>query len=212
MDELVIEGGVPLRGTVTPSGNKNAAFPLIAAALLTDEPVRLHNLPDIADIRTMLALVEGLGVEVDRHDAHTVTLRARRITTTTPDPTLMKRVRGGLVLMGPLLTREGEARVAHSGGDQIGRRRIDTHVLGLQALGATVEEGPDLVLRGERLRGADILLDEASVTATENVVLAAALAAEGRTIIRSVDQIDRGYENLDAKLQALGARIQRVRF
>ena len=90
MDELVIDGGVPLRGTVTPSGNKNAAFPLIAASLLTDEPVRLHNLPDIADIRTMLALVEGLGVEVDRHDAHTVTLRARRITTTTPDHALMK--------------------------------------------------------------------------------------------------------------------------
>jgi len=184
MDELVIDGGVPLRGTVTPSGNKNAAFPLIAAALLTDEPVRLHNLPDIADIRTMLELVEGLGVDVDRHDAHTVTLRARRITTTKPDPEMLKRVRGGLVLMGPLLAREGEARVGHSGGDQIGRRRIDTHILGLQALGAQLQQQPDLVLRGRPLRGADILLDEASVTATENVVLAAAIA-EGTTIVRN---------------------------
>ncbi len=96
MDEFVIEGGVPLKGTVTPSGNKNAAFPLIAAALLTDEPVRLKNLPDIADVRTMLGLVEQLGVEVDRHDPHTVTLRARRITATAPDADLLRRVRGGL--------------------------------------------------------------------------------------------------------------------
>ena len=176
MDEFVIDGRAPLRGTVTPSGNKNAAFPLIAAALLTDEPVRLHNLPDIADVRTMLTLVERLGVDVDRHDPHTVTLRARRITTTTPDPELMKQARGGVVLIGPLLAREGEARMSHSGGDQIGRRRIDTHVLGLQALGASLEQDGQLVLRGRPLRGADILLDEASVTATENVVLAAALA------------------------------------
>ncbi len=184
MDEFVIDGGVPLRGTVTPSGNKNAAFPLIAAALLTDEPVRLYNLPDIADVRTMLELVERLGVEVDRHDPHTVSLRARRITTTTPDPALLRRVRGGLVLMGPLLAREGEARVERSGGDQIGRRRIDTHVLGLQALGAVMHQDDGLVLRGRPLRGADILLDEASVTATENVVLAATLA-EGTTVLRN---------------------------
>ena len=208
MDELVIDGGVPLRGTVTPSGNKNAAFPLIAAALLTDEPVRLHNLPDIADIRTMLALVEGLGVEVDRHDAHTVTLRARRISTTTPDPALLKRVRGGLVLMGPLLAREGEARVGHSGGDQIGRRRIDTHVLGLQALGARLEQQADLVLRGRPLRGADILLDEASVTATENV-LAAATLAEGTTVIRNAAS-EPHVQDLCRLLIAMGARIEGV--
>jgi UDP-N-acetylglucosamine 1-carboxyvinyltransferase len=208
MDELIIDGGVPLRGTVTPSGNKNAAFPLIAAALLTDEPVRLHNLPDIADIRTMLALVEGIGVEVNRHDAHTVTLRARRIMTTTPDPELLKRVRGGLVLMGPLLAREGEARVGHSGGDQIGRRRIDTHVLGLQALGATMQQQPDLVLRGRPLRGADILLDEASVTATENVVLAASLA-EGTTIIRNA-ACEPHVQETCALLVAMGARIDGI--
>src|SRR5438034_11281900 len=133
MDEFVIDGGVPLRGTVTPSGNKNAAFPLIAAALLTDEPVRLYNLPDIADVRTMLALVERLGVEVDRHDPHTVSLRARRITTTTPDPALLRRVPGGLGLMGPLLAREGEARGERSGGAQIGRRPIGAPALRLPA-------------------------------------------------------------------------------
>src|SRR5437867_12138694 len=109
MDEFVIDGGVPLRGTITPSGNKNAAFPLIAAALLTDEPVRLYNLPDIADVRTMLALVERLGVEVDRHDPHTVSLRARRITTTTPDPALLRRVSRRPVLISPPQARGGGA-------------------------------------------------------------------------------------------------------
>src|SRR5438552_2899793 len=208
MDEFVIDGGVPLRGTVTPSGNKNAAFPLIAAALLTDEPVRLYNLPDIADVRTMLALVERLGVEVDRHDPHTVSLRARRITTTTPDPALLRRVRGGLVLMGPLLAREGEARVERSGGDQIGRRRIDTHVLGLQALGAVMRQDDGLVLRGRPLRGADILLDEASVTATENVVLAATLA-EGTTVLRNAACEPHVQETCQL-LTAMGARIDGI--
>jgi UDP-N-acetylglucosamine 1-carboxyvinyltransferase len=208
MDEFHIEGRAPLKGAVTPSGNKNAAFPLVAAALLTDEPVRLHNLPDIADVRTMLALVERLGVEVDRHDAHTVTLRARRITTTAPDAELLRRVRGGLVLMGPLLAREGEARVGHSGGDQIGRRRIDTHGLGLRALGAALESDGQVVLRGRRLRGADILLDEASVTATENVVLAAVLA-DGTTVLRNAACEPHVQETCQL-LTAMGARIEGI--
>jgi len=206
MDEFVIEGKAPLRGTVTPGGNKNAAFPLIAAALLTDEPVRLRNLPDIADVRTMLRLVEGLGVEVERHDPHTATLHARRITTTAPDAELLRHVRGGLVLTGPLLAREGEARFGHTGGDQIGRRRIDTHVLGLQALGARADFEPDLVLRGRPLRGADILLDEASVTATENVLLAAALA-EGTTVLRNAACEPHVQETCQL-LAAMGARIE----
>jgi UDP-N-acetylglucosamine 1-carboxyvinyltransferase len=176
--------------------------------LLTDEPVRLHNLPDIADVRTMLALVERLGVEVDRHDAHTVTLRARRITTTAPDAELLRRVRGGLVLMGPLLAREGEARVGHSGGDQIGRRRIDTHVLGLRALGAALESDGQVVLRGRRLRGADVLLDEASVTATENVVLAAVLA-DGTTVLRNAACEPHVQETCQL-LTAMGARIEGI--
>ncbi|HMH52852.1 MAG TPA: UDP-N-acetylglucosamine 1-carboxyvinyltransferase [Candidatus Acidoferrum sp.] len=208
MDEFVIEGKARLQGTVTPSGNKNAAFPLISAALLTDEPVRLRNLPDITDVRTMLSLVEGLGVDVHRHDGHTVTLRAGRITTTAPDAALLGRVRGGLVLTGPLLAREGEARLAHAGGDQIGRRRIDTHVFGLQALGARVELDEQLVLRGRPLRGADILLDEASVTATENVVLAAALA-EGTTVLRNA-ACEPHVQETCQMLTAMGARIDGV--
>ncbi len=119
MDELVIEGGARLHGSLTPSGNKNAAFPLIAAALLTDQPLTLRNVPDISDVRTMLQAVEGLGVEVARHDRHTLTLHARALRSTEPDPALLRRLRGALVLMGPLLAREGRARFGASGGDQI---------------------------------------------------------------------------------------------
>jgi UDP-N-acetylglucosamine 1-carboxyvinyltransferase len=208
MDELVIDGGVPLSGVVTASGNKNAAFPLIAAALLTDQPVTLRNMPNISDVGAMLQIMEGLGVEIDRPEPHTVVLRARSLRSTAPDPALLRRIRGALVLMGPLLARAGQARFGSSGGDQIGRRRVDTHVLGLQALGVVVEEGPDLVLRAERLRGADILLDEASVTATENVVSAAVLA-DGTTIIRNAAS-EPHVQDLCRLLVAMGARIEGI--
>ena len=208
MDELVIEGGARLHGALTPSGNKNAAFPLIAAALLTDQPVTLRNVPDISDVRTMLQAVEGLGVEVGRHDRHTITLQARALRSAAPDPALVRRIRGALVLMGPLLAREGQVRFGASGGDQIGRRRIDSHVLGLQALGASMDDGPDVVLRAERLRGADLLLDEASVTATENVVAAATLA-EGTTIIRNAASEPHVQDHCRLLVQ-MGARIEGV--
>ena len=208
MDELVIEGGVQLRGALTPSGNKNAAFPLIGAALLTDQPVTLRNVPDISDVRTMLEAVEGLGVEVARRDRHTITLHARTLRSTAPDPALLRRVRGALVLLGPLLARERQVRFGVSGGDQIGRRRIDSHVLGLQALGAVMDDGADLMLQAERLRGADILLDEASVTATENV-LAAATLAEGTTIIRNAAS-EPHVQDQCRLLGQMGARIEGV--
>jgi UDP-N-acetylglucosamine 1-carboxyvinyltransferase len=208
MDELVIDGGVKLSGAVTVSGNKNAAFPLIAAALLTDQPVTLRNVPDISDVTMMLQIMEGLGVEIDRAEPHTVTLRARTLRSSAPDPALLRRIRGALVLMGPLLAREGQVRFGSSGGDQIGRRRIDTHVLGLQALGATVDDGADLVLRARRLTGHDILLDEASVTATENV-LSAAVLAEGTTIIRNAAS-EPHVQDLCRLLIAMGARIDGV--
>ena len=208
MDELVIEGGVRLRGSLTPSGNKNAAFPLIAAAVLTDQPVTLRNVPDISDVRTMLGAVEGLGVEVTRHDRHAITLHARTLRSTAPDPELVRRIRGALVLMGPLLAREGRVGFGASGGDQIGRRRIDSHVLGLQALGARLGDGGDVALRAERLRGADILLDEASVTATENVV-AAAVLAEGTTIIRNAASEPHVQDHCRL-LVRMGARIEGI--
>jgi UDP-N-acetylglucosamine 1-carboxyvinyltransferase len=208
MDEFVIEGGTVLRGEVTPSGNKNAAFPLIAATLLTDRPVLLRNLPDIEDVRTMLQIVEGLGVRVTRHDAHAITIQAGEISTDTPDPRLLRRIRGALVLIGPLLARLGRVRVGRFGGDQIGRRRIDTHVTGLQELGVKAEHGADLVLSTTGLSGEDLLLEEASVTATENIVLAAALA-RGTTVIRNAAS-EPHVQQLCELLNAMGARVEGI--
>jgi UDP-N-acetylglucosamine 1-carboxyvinyltransferase len=190
---------------VTPSGNKNAAFPLIAAALLTDQPVVLRNLPDIEDVRTMLQIVEGLGVRVARQGAHAVTIQAAEISTDTPEPRLLRRIRGALVLIGPLLARRGSVRVGRFGGDQIGRRRIDTHVTGLEELGVKAGHGADLVLRTDGLFGRDLLLEEASVTATENVVLAAVLA-RGTTVIRNAAS-EPHVQQLCELLNVMGARI-----
>ena len=208
MEKFVIEGRHPLKGTVVPSGNKNAAFPLISAALLTDEPVTLYNLPAIGDVQTMLAIVEDLGVEVTRHDDHTATLRAGSLRKTVPDPTLFGHIRGALVLMGSMLAREGRIDLPRPGGDQIGRRRIDTHLLALRQLGAKVTHDDRLSLAADRLRGTDMLLDEASVTATENAVLAAA-TAEGTTIIRNAAS-EPHVQDLCHLLNRMGARIEGI--
>ena len=209
MAEFLIEGRARTKGRVRPGGNKNAAFPLLAAALLTAAPVTLRNLPDIDDVRTMLRMMEGMGITVDRADRHTVTVRAGRLQSTRPDPELLKKIRGALVLMGALLAREGHAEIGHSGGDQIGRRRVDTHVLGLSALGAEVRsEGGVLHLAARRLRGADILLDEASVTGTENVILAA-VQAEGATVLRNAAS-EPHVQDLCHLLVAMGARIEGI--
>jgi UDP-N-acetylglucosamine 1-carboxyvinyltransferase len=209
IDAFIIEGKAPLQGVVTPSGNKNAAFPLIAAALLTDQPLILHNLPNIGDVRTMLNIVEDLGVEVTRHDPHNVTLRAGALRKTTPDPARFAKIRGALVLMGPLLAREGEVRLCQPGGDQIGRRRVDTHIMALQALGARFDtSSTDFVLTAPELRGHDILLDETSVTATENAILAAVLA-QSTTIIRNAAS-EPHVQDLCLMLNQMGAKIESI--
>lgn len=208
MEQFVIAGKTPLNGTVIPSGNKNAAFPLISAALLTDQPVTLHNLPNIGDVRTMLEIVEELGVNVTRHSPHSVTLRAGQLNTTTPNPKSFARIRGSLVLMGSLLAREGEVRLSQPGGDQIGRRRVDTHILALQALGAKFKYNGNFVLAADKLRGQDILLDEASVTGTENAILAAVLA-EGTTIIRNAAS-EPHVQDLCHLLNQMGAHIEGI--
>lgn len=208
MEQFIIEGRNPLNGVVTPSGNKNAAFPLISAALLTDQPVTLNNLPNIGDVRTMLHIVENLGVEVTCHDAHNVTLRAGTIRSTTPDPDRFAKIRGALVLMGSLLAREGEVNLSQPGGDKIGRRRVDTHIMALQALGAKFSYNGCFTLRGKKLRGQDILLDEASVTATENAILAAVLA-EGTTIIRNAAS-EPHVQDLCHLLSRMGANIEGI--
>jgi UDP-N-acetylglucosamine 1-carboxyvinyltransferase len=208
MEKFVIEGSQPLKGTVVPSGNKNAAFPLISAALLTDEPVTLHNLPDIGDVRTMLSIIEDMGIEVTHHNRHSATLRAGTLNKTIPDPSLFGDVRGALLLIGSMLAREGRIDLPRPGGDQIGRRRIDTHLLALQQLGARIDYDDQLVLSADRLHGADILLDEASVTATENALLAAT-TAEGTTILRNAAS-EPHVQDLCQMLNAMGALIEGI--
>ncbi len=185
MTSFIIEGGHRIEGTVKPIGNKNAAFPLLAACLLTDEPVTLHNVPQIGDVRTMLQLLGGLGVTINQQGS-SVTLCARDVDSTTPDSKLFSQIRGSLTMMGPLVTRHQHFGVlASAGGDDIGRRRIDTHLQVFEALGAQLFHNGKFELRANgRLQGKDILLDEASVTATANGIMAAALAS-GTTILRN---------------------------
>ncbi len=208
MEELIIEGGHPLRGTLTPSGNKNAALPALAACLLTDEPVTLHNMPDIDDVRTMGELLAEVGVTVERPDAHTWRLHALDVHLPTFDREQFRRIRGSIVLAGPLLARLGRVELPSPGGDVIGRRRVDTHFLALQALGAEVDSNDLFRLQARKLRGADILLDEASVTGTENAIMAAVLA-EGTTVIRN-SASEPHVQDLCHMLNGLGAQIEGI--
>src|SRR5205085_2555206 len=146
MEKFVIEGGVPLSGTVVPAGNKNAALPLLAACLLTDEDVVLHNVPRIRDTDAMLVLLEDIGVTVERRDGNTVVLCAEGVRKTEVDPTLAERIRASFLVAGPLLARFGEALMPPPGGDVIGRRRLDPHLDAFRALGAGIEHDRDIRL------------------------------------------------------------------
>ena len=168
MEKFVIEGGHPLSGTVVPSGNKNAALPLLAACLLTDQPLTLHNLPAIGDVAVMAELLADVGVSVERLDPHTWRVHAHDIRSSELDPRLFGHIRGSITLAGPMLARTGRVHLPKPGGDVIGRRRVDTHFLALSAMGADVDTDGTFRLQSKRLHGADILLDEASVIATEN--------------------------------------------
>ena len=208
MDELIIEGGVPLRGTLTPSGNKNAALPALAACLLTDEPIILHNLPDIQDVHTMLDLLADIGVQVERLDTHSWRLQAREIRLPPFAREKFRRIRGSILLAGPLLARLGWVEIPPPGGDVIGRRRVDTHFLAFQGLGAEVDVNDLFRLNARQLRGADILLDEASVTGTENAIMAAVLA-KGTTVLRNAAS-EPHVQDLCHMLNGLGARIEGI--
>lgn len=212
MERLIVEGGYPLHGEITPSGNKNSAQPMLAACLLTDELVTLHNVPNIDDVRVLLNMLEGMGVDVDAsglaHGHHTVTLQARRVDAQ-PDQDLGSRVRGSMLMAGPLLARTGHAVLGQPGGDSIGRRRIDTHLLALRALGVTVNViGSQYIMRVERLKGTEIFLDEASVTGTEQAILASALA-DGRTTILNAAS-EPHVQDLCHMLNGLGAKISGI--
>ena len=209
MEKFVIDGGNPLFGEVIPSGNKNAALPILAACLLTDELIILKNIPDINDVRTMRALLESLGVEITCIDSHTWEIQSKQIRPADLDPLLCKKIRASILLAGPMIAREGEIKLPPPGGDVIGRRRLDTHILALSALGAEAEYNRDFTFHVKKeLVGADILLDEASVTATENTIMAAVLA-KGRTIIRNAAS-EPHVQELCHFLISLGAEIHQI--
>jgi len=208
MEKFIIEGGYPLAGNVTPAGNKNAALPILAAALLTECDVVLHNVPVIGDVRTMLQLLGELGVSA-RIEGNTVTLCAREVRPAPLGSELFQHIRGSILLAGPLLGRFGRAVVPLPGGDRIGRRRVDTHLLALEGLGANIAFNHyDFTMTTSGLRGADILLDEMSVTATENAVMAAVLA-KGETTLRNAAS-EPHVQDLCNLLNTLGAEIEGI--
>jgi UDP-N-acetylglucosamine 1-carboxyvinyltransferase len=211
MEKFIIHGGIPLSGTVTPSGNKNAALPLLAACTLTDEPIILHNVPEIQDVQTMRSLLESLGVEIETVGNHTWRVHARQVRPADLDPDLCRRIRASILLAGPMLARSGELNLPPPGGDVIGRRRVDTHILALKALGAEAEyDRSERVFRFRRknLSGTDILLDEASVTATENAIMAA-VTAPGSTVLRNAAS-EPHIQELCYLLNSLGAKIDHI--
>ncbi|UCF62111.1 MAG: UDP-N-acetylglucosamine 1-carboxyvinyltransferase [Anaerolineaceae bacterium] len=210
MPSFLIEGGHPLQGEVTPSGNKNAALPLLTACLLTDEPVILHNVPNIGDVQTMRHLLESLGMSIEVLNHHSWRLHARQIRRADLDPELCRRIRASILLAGPMLGRNEGIDLPPPGGDVIGRRRVDTHLLALSALGAEVNYSErEFHLNAPKgLKGTEVLLDEASVTATENAIMAA-VKAQGKSIIRNAAS-EPHVQDLCNFLNTLGANIENI--
>jgi len=210
MNLFEINGGKPLHGRVTPAGNKNAALPMIAAALLTDEEVILENVPNIGDVRTMLALAEAVGAEVNWDPAaHHLRLRAANLRNPVLPDKLCADIRASILFAAPLLHRLWRAEMAPPGGDVIGRRRLDAHFQGLQALGASIDANAGYHFRApQRLMGADIFLPEASVTATEQLAMAAVLAS-GRTVLRNAAS-EPHVQDLCLLLVKMGAVIEGI--
>ena len=206
MAKLMIQGGSRISGTHRVPGNKNAALPMIAAALLTDEPVTLVNLPEIADVASMLEAARSLGATVTRRPKdRSVTIATPRLRTSTISADLAAKIRTSFLFAGPLLARLGHATLPPPGGDAIGHRRLDTHFVGFAALGAKAVAGRRaLRLKGD-LKGARILLDEASVTATENILMASVLATGQTEIYNSA--CEPHVENLAEMLNAMGAKV-----
>ena len=208
--QFVVEGGHRLSGTIVPSGNKNAALPIIAAALLTEHPVTLHNVPRIRDVETLVDLVRSVGASAswDESDRHTLHIHAKEVRAAMLDPVLCARIRASILLAAPLLARCGEVALPPPGGDVIGRRRVDTHFLAFAELGTTYELSDRFYLRAKKLVGADVFLDEPSVTGTENA-LCAAVAASGTTYLRNA-ACEPHVQDLANFLCTLGARIEGI--
>ncbi|WP_293588257.1 UDP-N-acetylglucosamine 1-carboxyvinyltransferase [Prevotella sp.] len=215
METFIIEGGHTLSGTITPQGAKNEALEVITATLLTDQPVHITNIPDILDVNNLIKLLEEIGVKVTRNSRNDYTFQADDINLEylDSDEYVQKcaALRGSVLLMGPLLGRFGHAAVAEPGGDKIGRRRLDTHFLGFKNLGAKFvndEERKVYNIEAQHLKGAYMLLDEASVTGTANIIMAAVLA-EGTTTIYNA-ACEPYVQQLCHLLNAMGANISGI--
>jgi len=218
METFIIDGGTPLSGTVTPAGNKNGALPILAASLLTSEQLVIANVPRISDVDSMLALLSGLGVTVEWTGANEVTLCAKDVNAESElDRAAAERIRASFLLAGPLLARFGKASMPPPGGDVIGRRRLDPHLDALGALGATMTHGRDIVLEAPAggLRAAQIFMDEPSVMATENALLAAVLTP-GETLIGNaasephVQDLARMLSKMGADIRGIGSNVMTV--
>jgi UDP-N-acetylglucosamine 1-carboxyvinyltransferase len=216
METFVIEGSQPLNGRIAAAGNKNGALPILAACLLTDEPVTLANVPRIRDVETMVELLAHLGAETDWTGANEVRVHAADVATTEIDEELASRIRASFLLAGPLLARVGRATVPPPGGDVIGRRRLDPHIHALAELGAQIDVNGRYEMQTAGFRGKRIFLDEASVMATENTVMAASLA-QGETVLGNaacephVQDLCRFLVSLGAEIDGIGSNVLTVR-
>ena len=208
MYEYHIEGGFPVKGTVKASGNKNAALPCIAAAVLTDQPVTLKNLPEIEDVFVMFEIFKSFGGTIVKHAQNEYTLQLKTVTGYEVPVPLAQKIRASILFAGPLLARHGKVMMTPPGGDVIGRRRLDTHFLALTELGAQVKINGHFLFTANKLIGQDIFLDEASVTATENAVMAA-VTAEGETVITNAAS-EPHIQDLCKLLNTMGAKINGI--
>jgi len=204
-----VEGGKPLSGVLHACGSKNAALPILAACLLTDNNVTLHNLPDIRDVRAMVSLLESIGVQVTKEGDNSIRLNASSINPDNIDRSACREIRASILLAGPLTARTGRVKLPPPGGDIIGRRRLDTHFLSLQQMGADVSYSSSMLsFAADRLKGKYIFLDEPSVTATENAVMAATLS-EGETVIYNA-ACEPNVQDLANMLVSMGAEIDGI--
>jgi UDP-N-acetylglucosamine 1-carboxyvinyltransferase len=208
MYRYVIEGSHPLKGKIKPSGNKNAALPCLAATLLTDEELVLKNVPDIEDVEVMAEILKALGSNVEKSGDHTYRIKTQDIGECAIPLEMAKKIRASILFAGPLLSRCGKVTLPPPGGDVIGRRRLDTHFLAFKELGARVEVDGVFTLQANKLVGTELFLDEASVTATENAIMAAVLS-EGKTVIRNAAS-EPHVQDLCTMLKRMGARISGI--
>jgi UDP-N-acetylglucosamine 1-carboxyvinyltransferase len=214
-EAFVIEGAQPLTGRITAAGNKNGALPVLAACLLTDEPVTLTNVPRIRDVETMLELLADIGAESEWLGRNEVRVHAADVRKVELDEELCRRIRASILLAGPLLARNGRAVIPPPGGDVIGRRRVDVHIDALRGLGAEIEVERRYTMHTEGLVGSHLFLDEASVTGTENTIMAAVLA-RGETVVGNaacephIQDLCRFLVGLGAHIQGIGSNVLRI--